>query len=209
MYEVILMEKIILILLIILIIGLGIISIMFYKQNKKIKLMQQSLGSVTETLEIRDIGIGEVEEFDIELIKKKIYSKNRDLVEFLKSLYESSIAGKIDNCYKKLKNLDNEVLEYGLIRMNVLENNFDISKIAVPTLTSLIFFVTGYETFFKEVVFAEYKFLQNIFPFLVTAFVYFWVNKIFQDSQKHHRSVIYFKGLIEYTLKTKNYKKND
>ena len=168
-------------------------------------MLQQLVDTQREFLETNEM-LHLENNFNNEIIKKKVFSKNSELIEFLKKIYLYSIEGEVNYHFTNIKNLEYDVLKYGIIRMKTLENSYKNSRIA-SVISITILFVTAYITFFTEYIFIEEDWLNASFPFIASTFVYIVITRIIGENQTSHAAIVYFKGILEYGLEEKEKEK--
>jgi len=178
--------------------GFLIMLYLHYKQYKKNKELGSSFLSIMEIFDTNNIKAGEIDDFNLIFLKKKIIESNdKELVDYLIKLYTASSKGGIRN-FQRIKQLENDIIDYGIIRMNTLENTFDISKILAPTITITIFFFSAYITFFQQVLLKDYEVYQYLILIGVSAVLYVSISSLIKYNRLRHMAVLYFKNLLEY-----------
>lgn len=188
----------------ILIIGICITlaGYMFYKQNKQLRNIQAELVSAKDYLSIKTETEG-IENYNIEKFKHYINnSSNATLNKYIVEFYNTNNFDMSKMHENIIKGLDDKTLEYGIIRMSVLEANSDISKTFAGMVALCVFFVTAYNSF-SEAILGKSVIFHAGLSLCLSCFVFFSIVKAVADQKINHSPVAFFKGLFEYELRSR------
>lgn len=188
---------------------LVVIGYMYYMINHKFRKIENTLAVSDEYIAIKKKAAG-TENYDLEKLQHLINNgSNSNLSKHIVELYNNNF--DMRKIHENLaKGLDDVTLEYGIIRMDILEKNTDISKLFAGLVTLLIFLVTAYNSFAKDLMEPiKYGIIVGaILSLLLSVFVVFSLVKLVADQKGNHSPVAFFKGLFEYELKIRKNKQD-
>lgn len=160
---------------------------------RKLKKRVKQLEGLTEIPKEKDIRI------DLKLIERIILtSTNEDMTIYAQNLYLANDTKNVSEHFDQTVLLDKKVVDYGLMRLSSLEDNYDLSKFFPSLVVILTAFLTTYNIFFQEIFFKDYILLRFGFPLIVILGVYFYLTKQIGDYRKKRASIIFFKGILLY-----------
>lgn len=176
--------------------------VVFFIQRRKLKILEKKIESLVEVV---DISKGKDVNIDLKSLKRKILTgSNNDLTKYAQLLYSANNSDEISGKFDKLVLLDKQVIEYGLIRISALEDNYDLSKYFPPLVVILITVLTAYNTFFQEVFFKDNNLLNFGFPLIIILGIYFYLTTQIGESRSKREAIIYLKSLLEYAREQQN-----
>lgn len=170
--------------------------ILFIQQNRKLKNLKLKLSVLEEIVEVpkeKEIDI------DLKLVKRKILTAtDSELTNYAQKLYWRKDTKLISNNFDKFVMLDKDVIEYGLVRANVLEDSYDLSKFFAPIVTLLLAFIASYSLFFQEVFLKGIPFIHYVFPVLLSVGCFIYLSFHVGNTRGKRSSIIFLKGLLLY-----------
>ncbi|MFS0591766.1 hypothetical protein AB1L05_09200 [Cytobacillus horneckiae] len=114
----------------------------------------------------------------------------------MKELYFS---GKIKNQFDELSMINKNVLEYGIVRMKVLGEKYDLSKFFAPIVVLILAYVTAYSNFMNTFL-KEYPTFSVIFDVAIITFVTIFLIRLSDSNRRYRETAVYFKCLFEKAL---------
>lgn len=184
-----------LIIILLLIIGMGI---WLFKQHKKIQDLKKELVDLTDYTVVNN---PQKENYDLDKFRHNLNTfSSAKLNKSIVDIYHTKNFNMNQIYLKYVKGLDIPTLEYGIIRMNILENINDVSKIFAGMVALSVFLVTSYNSFSQSILPESITF-QAILSLVVSMIVFFIIAKFMTTQRINHSPAIFFKGLFEYELK--------
>lgn len=174
----------------------------FFIQRRKLKILAKKIESIEEVVDIQNNK--NIIEIELNLIKRKILTgSNEELSKYTQRLYFYSHYPSISGNFDKLEELDIKTIEYGIIRMQALEDNFDLSKFLAPTIAILLAALSAYSDFFQKVFLKDSYVWQFVFNLVVIVGSFIYVSIIIGETRGKRLSAIYFKSILQYAKEQK------
>ena len=152
-------------------------------------------------LDMKDEGFEGINHLSLKIIEDKLLSSsNKDLTKYIYSLYNSE---KFSLNLEIIDLMDKKLIEFGIIRMNIIEENKDLSKFFTPFVALMLAYVTAYNTLIKDVIFVDQPGLASLSGLLLIGIVAIVLTRLAENTRKHKEAAIYFRGLLEYAIKEK------
>ncbi|QGM30509.1 hypothetical protein GI482_09030 [Bacillus sp. N3536] len=186
---------VILILLILFVIALSLI------QFRKIKNLKLKINSLEEAV---DIPKEKYIDIDLKLFEKKILSgTDSELTKYAQQIYIEKDSMPIKTKFEKLIMLDKKVIDYALIRLDVLEDFYDLSKFLPPLVVFLLAALATYNGFFQELFFKSIPLLHFGFPLVVIIGSFLYIAIHVGETRWKKSSIIFIKCLLNYAKEQK------
>ena len=159
--------------------------------------MQQSLEIILNSLTLKS---EEIKNNNYKILENKLLSSSdKDLTNYMVDAYLSK---KNSYNFETLLLMENKTINYGIIRMKVIEDHNDLSKFFAPTVVLTLAYLTSYTTLIGKII--KYPLVASFIGLVCTAIIITVMIRFVEKVRNKKASAIYFKGLLEYTLTEKN-----
>ncbi|MCM3179737.1 hypothetical protein [Cytobacillus horneckiae] len=166
----------------------------YRRLKKKNEINQKNIEYINYSINGNRL-IGNVDKNSLE--HNILNSNNNTLAKFMKELYFS---GAIKNQFEELAMIDKNVLEYGIIRMKVLEEKHDLSKFFAPTVVLMIAYVTTYSAFINAFL-KELPTLAVTVDVVIISMLVIFLIRVSESNRRYRETAVYFICLFEKALK--------